>query len=107
MQKFFKRKLQDALRNALTVLTIIAALIPSIVLAGGDTPVSEGLHYITNAMYGATGVAIATIAVMVVGLLCLGHVLRWSALGYTIIGVSIIFGAGSIVSGIVSLVHSG
>ena len=80
-------------------------LLPSIVYANGDTPVGEGLHYITDAMYGSTGVAIATIAVMVVGLLCLGHLLKWSALGYTIIGVSIIFGAGSIVSGITSLVH--
>lgn len=72
----------------------------------GETPVSEGLHYITSAMYGATGVAIATIAVMVVGLLCLGHFLKWSVLGYTIIGISIIFGAGSIVHGITSLVHN-
>lgn len=73
-------------------------------LAGGETPVSQGLQYITNAMYGATGVAIATISVMVVGLLCLGHFLKWSVLGYTIIGISIIFGAGSIVSGITSLI---
>jgi type IV secretion system protein VirB2 len=81
-------------------------LLPALVFASGDTPVSDGLSYITNAMYGATGVAIATIAVMVVGLLCLGHVLKWSALGYTIIGTSIIFGAGAIVSGITSLVHN-
>lgn len=74
--------------------------------AGGETPVSEGLRYITSAMYGATGVAIATIAVMMVGLLCLGHFLKWSVLGYTIIGISIIFGAGSIVNGITSLVHN-
>ena len=82
-------------------------LLPSLVFATstGDTPVSEGLSYITNAMYGTTGAAIATIAVMVVGLLCLGHVLKWSALGYTIIGFSIIFGAGAIVSGITSLIH--
>ncbi len=83
----------------------IAGLFPSIVFASGDTPVSDGLHYIIDAMYGATGVAIATIAVMIVGLLCIGHVLKWSALGYTIMGVSIIFGAGSIVSGVTSLVH--
>ena len=73
--------------------------------AGGETPVSEGLHYITNAMYGATGIAIATISVMIVGLLCLGHFLKWSVLGYTIMGISIIFGAGSIVNGIVSLIR--
>jgi len=80
-------------------------LLPSLVFASGDTPVSQGLQYIINAMYGATGAAIATIAVMVVGLLCLGHVLKWSALGYTIIGISIMFGAGAIVSGVLSLIH--
>ena len=78
----------------------------AVLAAGGETPVSEGLHYITNAMYGATGVAIATISVMIVGTLCLTHFLKWTVLGYTIIGISIIFGAGSIVNGIVSLVHN-
>jgi type IV secretory pathway VirB2 component (pilin) len=79
---------------------------PTLVFASGETPVSDGLYYITSAMYGATGVAIATIAVMVVGLLCLGHFLKWATLGYTIIGISIIFGAGSIVTGITSLIHN-
>ena len=74
--------------------------------ASGETPVSQGLNYITSAMYGATGITIATISVMVVGLLCLGHFLKWSTLGYTIMGISIIFGAGSIVNGITSLVHN-
>ena len=74
--------------------------------ADGETPVSDGLQYITNAMYGVTGATIATISVMIVGLLCLGHFLKWSVLGYTIMGISIIFGAGSIVSGITSLIHT-
>lgn len=76
------------------------------VMAGGETPVSDGLRYITNAMYGATGITIATISVMVVGVLCLIHLLRWTALAYTIIGMSLIFGAGSVVNGITSLVHN-
>jgi type IV secretion system protein VirB2 len=80
-------------------------LLPTVVFANGDTPVGEGLHYIIDAMYGGTGVAIATIGVIVVGLLCLTHALKWTALGYTIVGIGIIFGAGSIVSGITSLVH--
>lgn len=74
-------------------------------LASGNTPVSDGLQYITNAMYGATGMALATIAVMFVGLLCLAHMLKWQTLGYTIVGISLIFGAGSIVNNIVSLVR--
>jgi type IV secretory pathway VirB2 component (pilin) len=77
---------------------------PTLGFAGGETPVSEGLQYITSAMYGATGVAVATISVMIVGLLCLGHFLKWSVLGFTIMGISIIFGAGSIVNGITSLI---
>lgn len=93
------------LRQQLEVLVFSLCLASQPALASGETPVSEGLRYITNAMYGATGVAIATISVMVVGLLCLGHFLKWSILGYTIIGISIIFGAGSIVGSITSLVH--
>lgn len=92
-----------ALKNKF--LLFFFGVIPVTAFAGGETPVSEGLRYITNAMYGATGVAIATISVMVVGLLCLGHFLKWSILGYTIIGISIIFGAGSIVNGITSLIR--
>ena len=93
-------------RIKLGLTYLLISLFPSLVFAGGETPVGDGLSYITNAMYGATGVAIATIAVMIVGLLCLGHVLKWSALGYTIMGISIIFGASSIVRGITSLVHN-
>lgn len=89
-----------------TILYSALFVFPTLALAGGETPVSDGLRYVTNAMYGATGIAIATISVMVVGLLCLGHFLKWSVLGYTIIGISIIFGAGSIVNGITSLIHS-
>jgi type IV secretory pathway VirB2 component (pilin) len=105
MKKLLMNNLNVINKKWIAVCSVFTSVFPSLSFATGDTPVSDGLHYITNAMYGATGAAIATIAVMVVGLLCLGHVLKWSALGYTIIGVSIIFGAGSIVSGITSLVH--
>ena len=86
------------------VIAPVLAISPAIAFANGDTPVSQGLQYVTNAMYGATGITIATISVMIVGLLCLGHFIKWSVLGYTIMGISIIFGAGSIVNGIMSLV---
>lgn len=85
--------------------TTASLLVSQSVLAGGETPVSNGLKYFINAMYGSTGIAIATIAVMIVGLLCLGHFIRWTVLGYTVMGISIIFGAGTIVNGIVSLVR--
>ncbi|HTM64586.1 MAG TPA: TrbC/VirB2 family protein [Gammaproteobacteria bacterium] len=87
-------------------LSAFSFLASGAAFAGGETPVSEGLRYIINAMYGATGVTLATLSVMIVGLLCLGHFLKWSTLGYTIMGISIIFGAGSIVNGILSLVRN-
>lgn len=87
-------------------LYVYSMLVSSAAIAGGETPVSDGLRYITNAMYGTTGVVLATISVMIVGLLCLGHFIKWSVLGFTIMGISIIFGAGSIVNGIHALVRS-
>lgn len=87
------------------IFLLSCLLLPSSSFAIGETPVSEGLGYVINAMYGATGATLATLSIMIVGLLCLGHVLRWSALGYTIAGISIIFGAGAIVKGITSLIH--
>ena len=92
-------------KNVLQLLLSGWTLVPYFAFANGETPVSEGLTYITRAMYGATGIAVATLSVMVVGLLCLSHFLKWSALGFTIMGISIIFGAGAIVNGIVSLIH--
>lgn len=85
---------------------LIIYLVPALAFANGETPVSEGLQYIIGAMYGATGVTIATISVMVVGLLCLIHMLRWVTLGYTIVGIAMIFGASAIVHGITSLIHN-
>lgn len=91
--------------NKLTNLFLLTLASP-MAWAGGETPVGDGLNYFINAMYGTTGVTIATLAVMLVGLLCLGQVFRWIVLGYTIMGISIIFGAGSIVNSIVSLIHT-
>lgn len=88
-----------------SVTSTLIASQSSYAYGGGETPVSDGLQYITNAMYGATGITVATISVMIVGLLCLGHFLKWSTLGYTVLGISIIFGSGTIVNGITSLIH--
>ena len=86
------------------LLVVIGLMLSSSVFAMGETPVGDGLGYLIGAMYGSTGAALSTLSIMIVGLLCLGHVVRWSALGYTIAGISIIYGAGVIVKGITSLI---
>jgi type IV secretory pathway VirB2 component (pilin) len=101
-----ENKQGNTMRNMMNkMIYLICYLWPTFVLANGETPVSDGLGYIINAMYGATGVAIATISVMLVGLLCLGHFCKWSTFGYTIMGICIIFGAPAIVNGITRLIH--
>jgi len=84
----------------------VLLITPRAILASGDTPVGEGLTYIISAMYGGTGIAIATLSIIAVGLLCLGHVLEWKSLVQTVCGAGIIFGAGAIVRGITALVHN-
>ncbi len=64
---------------------------------GGDTPVNQGFHYLIDALLGSTGLSIATLAVMGVGLLCAGHYMEWKYFFYTLSGISMIFGAPAIV----------
>ena len=64
----------------------------------GQDPVSSGMQWLINLIYGPIGIGICTLAVIGVGLLCLGHYLEWKRLTQTIIGVSLIFGSGAIVA---------
>ncbi len=99
--------LQVCFMNRISKLFCLSVfLFPSLAFAYGETPVSQGLSYITHAMLGTTGITIATISVMIVGLLCLGHFIKWSVLGYTIAGISIIFGSNAIVTGITRLISN-
>ena len=69
---------------------------------GGETPVSQGLNWVIDLMYGGTGLAVATISIIAVGLLCVSHRVEWKYFIQTLIGIAIIFGAG----GIASTIHS-
>lgn len=90
----------------LAIFNLSLVFLPQLAFGAGDTPVGQGLQYIINAMYGTTGIAIATLSVIAVGLLCAGHVLEWKRLLQTVIGIGIIFGASMIVKGIQSLVSN-
>lgn len=98
--------MKKLLPSFLSITSIFFSLIPNIAFAyGSETPVGQGLSYIIEAMYGSTGMAIATIAIMGVGIACLGRAIEWKWLLCTIGGVGVIFGAGAIVNGIKMLVH--
>lgn len=80
-------------------------LAPTLVYAGGETPVGDGFSYFIDAMLGETGIALATLAVIVVGLLCLAHILKLIHLFYTIMGICIMFGSKTLVLKLISLIH--
>ncbi|WP_218813339.1 TrbC/VirB2 family protein [Rickettsiella endosymbiont of Dermanyssus gallinae] len=92
LRKGKKRRLQ------LIYLTMSLFLFfPSLSWAyGGDTPVGQGLNYVIDAVYGATGLAIATVAIIGMGLLCAGHYLEWKRFLQTLVGIAIMFGAGGV-----------
>lgn len=93
------------LTTLIKFLSSILLLVPITAFAfGGDTPVSQGLSYVTSAMYGSTGIALATIAIIAIGVCCYFHVLEWKRFIQTIAGIAIVFGAPAIVSGVISLV---
>lgn len=89
--------------NSLALLVM-----PTIAFAGGgETPVGSTLGYIKDALLGGTGMTIATLAMMSVGLLCLFHKLEWKYFGITIAGIGIVFGAPLMVDAIVTLAKKG
>jgi type IV secretory pathway VirB2 component (pilin) len=54
-------------------------------------------------MLGATGLSIVTVAIMGIGLLCVGHYMEWKYFFYTLLGASVTFGAPAIALAIRSL----
>ncbi|BBB14772.1 Vbh2 [Candidatus Rickettsiella viridis] len=85
---------QVLLRSPLIIFPFIFS--SSVWAFGGDTPVSQGLNYVIDAVYGATGLSIATVAIIGMGLLCAGHYLEWKRFLQTLVGIAIMFGAGGV-----------
>lgn len=79
----------------LGAMTFMAA-VPQLALAAApwETPMQTVVNYMT----GTTGVLLATVGVIVVGLMaCLGKI-SWVQAGEIVIGIGIVFGAPTIVS---------
>ncbi len=86
-------------------LIVLFFIFPSFSWAyGGDTPVSQGLNYVIDAIYGATGLSVATVAIIGMGLLCAGHYLEWKQFLQTLVGIAIMFGAGGVARALHALI---
>lgn len=100
-----QKKFWFARRHVLAALACYLILPVVAFAGGGETPISQGLSYLTTAMLGATGITIATLAVIAVGLACYCHKLEWSSFAYTLTAIAIVFGSETIAKAIYNLVR--
>ena len=69
------------------------------VLAQDLSPIQEMLETIEAALTGPIGIAVATLAVIGTGFMCMMGRLNWGWFASVIIGIVLIFSAGTIVAG--------
>ena len=89
-------------RKALLALGMMAVLalaisVPSFADMGG-LPWETPLQVLVSALNGSTGTLLATLAVMVVGVLALMGRVSWAHAGAVLFGIACIFGAARIVA---------
>jgi type IV secretion system protein VirB2 len=86
------------LRQLLTTATTLA-LLASPVIAQDLSPIQTMLETVEAALTGPIGVAVATLAVIGTGFMCMMGRLNWGWFASVIIGIVLIFSAGTIVDG--------
>lgn len=86
------------LRHLLPSVAILT-LIASPALAQDLSPIQTMLETVEAALTGPIGIAVATLAVIGTGFMCMMGRLNWGWFASVIIGIVLIFSAGTIVDG--------
>ncbi|MEN7537818.1 TrbC/VirB2 family protein [Aurantiacibacter flavus] len=85
------------------IVALAALLVPSAAFAqdpAGSSPINNAFSWMQQTMLGTVATTVAVMAVAAVGFMMLTGRMNWRFGATVIIGVFIIFGAGSIVAGI-------
>jgi type IV secretion system protein VirB2 len=83
----------------LPLMTTTLALVASPAFAQDLSPIVTMLESVEAAMTGPIGVAVSTLAVIGTGFMCMMGRLNWGWFASVIIGIVLIFSAGTIVDG--------
>ena len=83
----------------LPLMTATLALVASPAFAQDLSPIVTMLESVEAAMTGPIGVAVSTLAVIGTGFMCMMGRLNWGWFASVIIGIVLIFSAGTIVEG--------
>ncbi|WP_170308128.1 TrbC/VirB2 family protein [Aurantiacibacter suaedae] len=85
------------------IAALVALVVPSAAFAqdpAGSSPINNAFSWMQQTMLGTVATTVAVMAVAAVGFMMLTGRMNWRFGATVIIGVFIIFGAGSIVAGI-------
>lgn len=81
------------------VLVAFAIVMSSPVQAQDLSPIQNMLESVESALTGPIGISVATLAVIGTGFMCMMGRLNWGWFASVIIGIVLIFSAGTIVAG--------
>ncbi len=82
-----------------TVLVAFAIVMSSPAQAQDLSPIQNMLESVESALTGPIGISVATLAVIGTGFMCMMGRLNWGWFASVIIGIVLIFSAGTIVAG--------
>lgn len=80
-------------------LSLMLSLAASPALAQDLSPIQTMLESVESALTGPIGISVATLAVIGTGFMCMMGRLNWGWFASVIIGIVLIFSAGTIVDG--------
>lgn len=83
----------------LTALLVAVAALSAPVNAQDLSPIQNMLESVEAALTGPIGISVATLAVIGTGFMCMMGRLNWGWFASVIIGIVLIFSAGTIVAG--------
>lgn len=88
------------LTNLVFVIFIIIAFFPAVSFAANATPVGEMLCTVSGWALGNTGKGIATLSIVMLGILALLNKMSWNFAILHIVGIALLEGAAGVVNAI-------
>lgn len=86
------------LKNLVFILPLILMFFPSLSFAGSNTPVGEMLCTVSDWATGNTGKGIATLSIVMLGILALMNKISWNMAILHIVGIGLLEGAATFVN---------
>ena len=91
--------MNSRISNTLILFTVLAVTAASAANAQDLSPLQNMLETVEAALTGPIGISVATLAVIGTGFMCMMGRLNWGWFASVIIGIVLIFSAGTIVAG--------